>query len=64
NRDKNSIWAVGRISQVLSPTTVMDISYDALYHQGFLSDPYRTVQVFDQNNAYTSTEERHPDTRL
>ncbi len=62
--DKRSFWGVVRVSQLLSTTATLDVSYDGLYHNGFLSDPYRTVQVFDQNNAYVSVEEKHPTSRL
>lgn len=59
-QDKNSIWAVANLSQILSPTTVFDLGYDVLYHEGFLSDPYRQVKVFDANNAFTLVQEKHP----
>lgn len=64
NQPKNSAWGLVNLTQVLSPATVFDLTYDALYHEGFLSDPYRQVIVFDQNNAFTATQEKHPGTRL
>lgn len=64
NRSKNTIWAVAGFSQILSPTTVFSANYDAVYLEGFLSDPYRTVQVFDENNAFVAVQEKHPGNRL
>jgi hypothetical protein len=63
NQDKNSAWGLVNLTRILSPTTVFDLTYDMLYHQGFLSDPYRQVIVFDRNNAFTATEEKHPEMR-
>jgi hypothetical protein len=51
------------LSQILSPNTVMDVSYDFVLHKGFLSDPYRQVKVFDTNGASTAVDELHPDSR-
>lgn len=63
NQVKNSAWGLANFTQILSPTTVFDLTYDLQYLQGFLSDPYRQVLVFDQNNAFTATAEKHPDVR-
>jgi Protein of unknown function (DUF3570) len=63
NEPKYSGWAAVSLSQLLSPTTVLDLSYDALYLEGFLSDPYRQVRVFDANNTFTIVDEKHPDQR-
>ena len=64
NRKKWSMLGFASFSQILSPTAVLDLTYDMLLQQGYLSDPYRQVKVFDQNNAFTATDELHPDSRL
>lgn len=64
NQPKKTYSGAVGLSQILSPTTVLNLSYDGLFYDGFLSDPYRTVQVFDQNNVFTAVEEKHPDTRI
>lgn len=64
NQKKWSFWGLATFSQILSSTTVFDVTYDVLLQQGFLSDPYRQVKVFDINNAFTTTDELHPDNRL
>ncbi len=63
NRDKDVITGALSISQVLSTTTVLNLSYDYMQQTGFLSDPYRRVQIFDQNNAFELIAEKHPDKR-
>ncbi len=64
NQDKYSFWGVVSLDQLLSPTTILSMNYNRLYQDGFLSDPYRTVKVFDENNAFISVTEKHPDNRL
>jgi hypothetical protein len=48
------------LTQVLSTTTVMDLSYDVVYMKGMLSDPYRQVRVIDDLGATIMVDERHP----
>jgi hypothetical protein len=48
------------VSQILSPTTVMDITYDVVYMKGFLSDPYRQVKVIDDAGGTVIVDELHP----
>lgn len=60
---KKTSQALVSLSQILSPTTVMDVSYDMMYQKGFLSDPYRQVRVYDGQGASTLTDELHPDYR-
>ncbi len=60
---KKTYQALASLSQILSPTTVMDVSYDMMYQKGFLSDPYRQVRVYDGQGAPTLTDELHPDYR-
>jgi hypothetical protein len=60
---KKTYQALASLSQILSPTTVMDLSYDMMYQKGFLSDPYRQVRVYDGQGASTLTDEAHPDYR-
>ncbi len=60
NRSKWAGWIKIGLGQVLSPVATLDLSYDLLYQNGFLSDPYRQVKVFDENFVFRFTEERHP----
>ncbi|MCZ6775143.1 MAG: DUF3570 domain-containing protein [Ignavibacteria bacterium] len=60
NKKKKVYTGALNISQLLSPTTVLDMSYDFVYLKGFLSDPYRLVKVHDLNGAVTTTDEMHP----
>lgn len=48
------------LTQVLSPTTVMDLSYDIVYMKGMLSDPYRQVKVIDDAGGTAIVDELHP----
>lgn len=64
NQDKTSYWGMIALRQLLSPTTVLNISYDGLYLEGFLSDPYREVKVFDPSNRFSMVPEHHPEKRL
>ena len=63
-RDKTTYWGAVNISQLMSPTVVLNFSYDGIYYDGFLSDPYRQVRVFDETNDFEASPEMHPDTRL
>jgi hypothetical protein len=60
---KKTYQALASLSQILSGSTVMDLSYDMMYQKGFLSDPYRQVRVYDGQGASTLTDELHPDYR-
>jgi len=60
NQTKSTYTGALNLSQLLSPTTVMDISYDLVHVTGYQSDPYRMVRVFDQNGADSATAELHP----
>jgi hypothetical protein len=64
NRDKTTYTGSANLTQVLSATTVLNLSYDYMLMEGFLSDPYRRVVVFDPNNAFETLTENHPDKRL
>jgi hypothetical protein len=48
------------LTQVLSPTTVLDLGYDIVYLKGLLSDPYRQVRVVDDLGATLIVDELHP----
>jgi hypothetical protein len=48
------------VTQLLSSTTVLDMSYDFVYLRGFLSDPYRQVRVFDPSGVDSLVDELHP----
>lgn len=64
NRDKKAYSGALSISQILSPTTVMDLTYDLVYVTGFQSDPYRMVNVFQSNGQSQLADELHPSTRV
>jgi len=63
NRRKKVYTGAANLSQLLSSTTVFDLSVDAVFMKGFLSDPYRSVKVFDLNNVFQAVPEKHPDDR-
>jgi len=63
-RDKQSAWGIFGLDQVLSKTAVLSLSYDLLWQDGFLSDPYRQVRIFDTQGVATQVAEVHPDTRI
>lgn len=64
NRDKTVYTGALMLSQTMSKTTVLDLSYDYMMMDGFLNDPYRKVVAFDQNNAFEIFSENHPDNRV
>ena len=64
NKGRYTGWAAFSYDQLLSPVTVLSLSYDILYYEGLLSDPYRKVMVFDPFNTFTIVDEKHPKERL
>ena len=63
NRPKTTYSGVASFSQILSPTTVLDLAYDYMNLSGFQSDPYRLVTVRDANGVSVQTNELHPSLR-
>lgn len=63
NRKKKVYTGSVNVAQLLSPTTVFDMSYDFVHLKGFLSDPYRQVKVTDDNGVFVITNELHPSSR-
>lgn len=63
-RDKQSAWGIVGFDQVLSKTTVLSLSYDFLWQDGFLSDPYRQVRIFDTQGVASQVAEVHPGQRI
>ena len=65
NNENKSVYtgALG-LSQVLSTNTVLNLNYDVMIMNGFLSDPYRKVRVFTSLGGYEIENEIHPDNRL
>jgi hypothetical protein len=63
NKNKNTITAAINITQILSQNTVLNLGYDFMQMEGFLSDPYRQVITFD-NGVQTIRRETHPDSRI
>ncbi len=63
NRSKITYSGVASLSQLLSPTTVLDVAYDYMNLSGFQSDPYRLVTVRDANGVSVQTNELHPSAR-
>jgi hypothetical protein len=51
------------LTQILSRSTVCDLSYDVVYSKGFLSDPYRQVRVIDDAGGTVVVDELHPSRR-
>jgi hypothetical protein len=62
-RPKDQFTGQVSVAQILTPTTVLDLSYDLVLASGFQSDPYRQVRVYDTDGTQTLTDELHPDTR-
>lgn len=60
NAKKYVFTGAMNLTQVLSPTTVIDLSYDVVYMKGMLSDPYRQVKVIDDAGATKIVDELHP----
>ncbi len=60
NKKKNTYTGALTVSQLLSPTTVLDVGYDFVHIQGYQSDPYRMVKVFDLNGVSSTADELHP----
>lgn len=63
NKKKKVYTAALNVTQLLSPTTVLDMGYDFVHLTGYLSDPYRQVRVTDNNGAFVMTDEHHPSKR-
>lgn len=63
NRPKTTYSGSFSLSQVLSVSTVLNLNYDYMQMEGFLSDPYRRVIVFNSNNVFETLHENHPDSR-
>jgi hypothetical protein len=63
NRKKKVYTGSLSITQLLSPTTVLDVGYDFVSLKGFLSDPYRQVRVTDPTGMFVMTDELHPSKR-
>jgi hypothetical protein len=63
NKPKTTYAGVASLSQILSPTTVLDLAYDYMNLTGFQSDPYRLVTVRDANGVAVQTNELHPSLR-
>lgn len=64
NEIKNVYTGALNLTQILSTTTVFNIDYDFMMMNGFLSDPYRKVQVFNSSGVYEILDEIHPDKRV
>ncbi|MEK9138792.1 MAG: DUF3570 domain-containing protein [Bacteroidota bacterium] len=63
NRSKKVVTGSLNVTQLLSPTTVLDAGYDIVHLTGYLSDPYRQVRVTDNSGVFVMTEELHPSKR-
>lgn len=53
------------LSQILTPSLIMSINYEAITDEGFLNNPYRSYRYIDPNNPdnYLSETEVYPRTR-
>lgn len=63
NRKKKTYNGSLNFTQILTPNTVLDLSYDLVWHKGFLSDPYRQVRVLDGTGTTVTVRELHPESR-
>ncbi len=53
----------GNLTQLISPTTVLEINADYIMMRGFLSDPYRLVKIENLSPNFERWLEHHPDER-
>ncbi len=63
NQNKYVFTGAVNLTQVLSPTTVLDVAYDVVYLKGLLSDPYLQVSVLDGAGGTVLVDELHPSKR-
>ena len=63
-QDKRVITGAVDLTQILSPTTVLDLAYDVVSLKGLLSDPYLQVSVIDDQGGTLLVDELHPSKRL
>jgi len=63
NQNKFVFTGAAYLTQVLSPTTVVDFAYDIVRLKGLLSDPYLQVGVIDDAGGTVLVDELHPDNR-
>ncbi|HUI09588.1 MAG TPA: DUF3570 domain-containing protein [Bacteroidota bacterium] len=63
NQNKFVYTGAADLTQVLSPTTVLDLAYDVVRLKGLLSDPYLQVSVIDSTGGTVLVDELHPDNR-
>jgi len=63
NQNKFVYTGAVDLTQVLSPTTVLDLAYDVVRLKGLLSDPYLQVSVIDDQGGTVLVDELHPDNR-
>jgi len=63
NQNKYVFTGAVNLTQVLSPTTVLDVAFDIVYLKGLLSDPYLQVNVIDDAGGTVLVDELHPSKR-
>jgi hypothetical protein len=63
NSPKHVFTGAASLSQVLSKTTVLDLTYDLMVMKGTLSDPYRQVSVINDAGSTVVVDEYHPSKR-
>ena len=63
NQNKYVFTGAVDLTQVLSPTTVLDLAYDVVYLKGLLSDPYLQVNVLNGAGGTVLVDELHPSKR-
>jgi len=60
NQNKYVFTYAADLTQVLSPTTVLDLAFDLVHLKGLLSDPYLQVDVIDNAGGTVLVDELHP----
>jgi len=63
NQNKYVFTGAANLTQVLSPTTVLDLAYDVVYLKGLLSDPYLQVSVINDEGGTVLVDQLHPSKR-
>jgi hypothetical protein len=51
------------LSQIISPTLIAQINYEAITEEGFLNNPYRSYRYRDAFGGYQTEQEVYPNTR-
>lgn len=63
NEGKTTVTAAFNFTQIVSKNAVLNLAYDYMQMDGYLSDPYRNVTIYN-SNIQSLRKENHPDKRI